>query len=106
MAEELNSFFARFEANGQSVPPPAFTNTSLSLQEHQVRKVLREVNPRKAAGLDGVLGKVLRACADQLTGILRDFQYLPDPSHCTILLEICHHYSSPKNSNLQKPKLL
>ncbi|XDV11181.1 hypothetical protein PO909_000189 [Leuciscus waleckii] len=70
MAEELNSFFARFEVNGQSAPPPAFTSTSLSLQEHQVRRALREVNPRKAAGPDGVPGKVLRACADQLTGIL------------------------------------
>ena len=31
--------------------------------------MLRSVNPRKAAGLDGVLSKVLQACADQLAGI-------------------------------------
>ncbi|KAK0134550.1 hypothetical protein N1851_029819 [Merluccius polli] len=70
MAEELNSFFTRFEVNGQTAPPPAFTYTLLSLQEHQVRKVLREVNPRKAARPDGVSGKVLKACAVQLSGVL------------------------------------
>lgn len=35
-----------------------------------MRRVLRAVNPHKAAGPDGVLGKVLKACADQLSGVL------------------------------------
>ena len=34
-----------------------------------MRRVLKSVNPRKAAGPDGVPGKVLKACADQLTGV-------------------------------------
>uniref|UniRef100_A0A8C5G818 Reverse transcriptase domain-containing protein n=2 Tax=Gouania willdenowi TaxID=441366 RepID=A0A8C5G818_GOUWI len=37
--------------------------------ERDVRRVLLAVNPRKAAGPDGVPGKVLRACAHQLTPI-------------------------------------
>lgn len=46
-----------------------FSSTSLTLQQHQVRSELRKVNPRKASGPDGVLGKVLSLCADQLLGI-------------------------------------
>lgn len=34
-----------------------------------MRQVLLAVNPRKAAGSDGVPGKVLRVCAHQLTPI-------------------------------------
>ena len=35
-----------------------------------MRKNLRAVNPRKAAGPDGIPGAVIKACAEQLTGIL------------------------------------
>ena len=42
----------------------------LELQEHQVKRVLKALNPHKAAGPDGVLGKVLKACTDQLSGVL------------------------------------
>ncbi|KAF7647838.1 hypothetical protein LDENG_00165960, partial [Lucifuga dentata] len=40
-----------------------------TVEEHDVRWVLKTVNPRKAAGPDGVPGKVLKACADQLSQI-------------------------------------
>ncbi len=53
--------------------PPTFSRPSdnlLELHEHQVRGALKAVNLHKAAGPEGVLGKVLRACADQLTGVL------------------------------------
>lgn len=62
LAEELNSFFARFEK-----AKDLSASHTLSLQEHQVRSVFRSVNQRKAA--DGVPGKVLRACADQLSTV-------------------------------------
>mgnify|MGYP007097373045 CR=1 FL=1 len=32
-------------------------------------QVMRKVNPRKAAGPDGVTGRVLKDCTDQLAGI-------------------------------------
>ena len=76
LAEELNLFFARFEAGRPPAAtphpphPPGPSSSTLTLQEHEVRRVLRTVNPRKATGPDGVSGKVLRACADQLTGVL------------------------------------
>src|SRR4029434_5254644 len=42
---------------------------TLTVQAQEVRRVLRAVNPRKAAGPDGVTGRVLRDCADQLAGV-------------------------------------
>ena len=75
LAEELNSFFARFETtttNLQSPPPLGSSSPplSFSLQVQEVRKNLRAVNPKKAAGPDGIPGAVIKACADQLAGIL------------------------------------
>ncbi len=74
LAEELNHFFARFETTNSATPlmaqPQPSSPHTFTLQDHQVRRVLLGINPRKAAGPDGVLGKVLRACADQLAGVL------------------------------------
>lgn len=73
LAEELNSFFAHFESKHQLTLPTTNPNPStltLCLREHEVRWVLRSVNPGKAAGPDGVTAKVIKACADQLAGIL------------------------------------
>ncbi|KAL6479062.1 hypothetical protein MHYP_G00124950 [Metynnis hypsauchen] len=70
LAEELNCFFARYEVKAvetDTKPPPVSHNHILTVQEHEVRHVLRAVNPRKAAGPDGVIGKVLKVCADQLS---------------------------------------
>lgn len=69
LAEELNCFFARFEANISSLDsltPPVAGSCALTLQEHEVKRALVMVNPKKAAGPDGVPGKVLKVCADQL----------------------------------------
>ena len=73
-AEELNRFFARFERAAEpgdvTTPPPnTHSSRNLILQEHEVRRTLRAVNPRKATGPDGVPGQVLRDCADQLAGV-------------------------------------
>ncbi len=40
-----------------------------TLSEDEVRRELRRVNVRKAAGPDGITGRVLRSCADQLAGL-------------------------------------
>lgn len=74
LAEELNSFFARFETQqhtackSQPTPTPA-PSPPLPVAEHDVRQVLRAVNSRKATGPDGVPGKVLKTCADQLSRV-------------------------------------
>ncbi|KAM7373781.1 hypothetical protein PAMA_022061 [Pampus argenteus] len=71
LAEELNIFFARFEVTAPEAQQhhAAHSSTVLTLEEHGVRRSLRAVNPRKATGPDGVPGRVLRDCADQLAGI-------------------------------------
>ena len=37
-----------------------------------VSKIFKRVNPRKAAGPDGILSRALRACTDQLAGVFTD----------------------------------
>ncbi len=72
LAEELNHFFARFEVKQPTTtlaPPPTSGTCHLIIQEYEVRRVLKTVNTRKAAGPDGVPGKVLKACAHQLAGL-------------------------------------
>ncbi len=41
----------------------------ITLSEDEVRRELRRVNVRKAARPDGIIGRVLRSCADQLSGL-------------------------------------
>ena len=50
------------------MPLPADTPV-LTVSTEEVGRVLRSVNPSKAAGPDGVQGRVLRDCADQLAGV-------------------------------------
>ncbi|XP_061433262.1 uncharacterized protein LOC133358830 [Lethenteron reissneri] len=72
LAEELNLLFARFEVTPQGTASPNLTvhsSLNLTVEEHEVRRTLRAVNPRKAAGPDGVPGRVLRDCADELAGV-------------------------------------
>ncbi|KAK0136949.1 hypothetical protein N1851_026882 [Merluccius polli] len=72
---ELNKYFGRFEELNtttatKSIPPP--DEQTLCLDPADVRRTLRKVNARKAAGLDNIPGKVLKECADQLAGVLTD----------------------------------
>ena len=72
---ELNNYFARFEATNniparKAVPLPG--EQALSLDVHEVRRTLRNINARKASGPDGIQGRVLKGCADQLALVLTD----------------------------------
>ncbi len=78
LAEELNTFYGRFECNGGSatLPISASGSSRQSSDDHvitvsdEVRRELKRVNIRKAAGPDGISGRVLTSCADQLAGLL------------------------------------
>ncbi|XP_051980215.1 uncharacterized protein LOC127641324 [Xyrauchen texanus] len=75
LPDVLNNFYARFEVQNDVVarkntPPP--NDQVLCLTMVDVRKTLRRVNPRKAAGPDNIPGRVLRGCADQLADVLTD----------------------------------
>ncbi len=76
LAEELNTFYGRFERNGGATLPYSASASSrqssnhvFTVSEDDVRRELRRVNVRKAAGPDGITGRVLRSCADQLAGL-------------------------------------
>ncbi len=77
LAVELNNFYGRFECNSGAILPSSASRSSrqssndyaITLSEDDVRRELRRVNVRKAAGPDGITGRVLRSCADQLAGL-------------------------------------
>ncbi len=78
LAEELNTFYGRFECNGGGATLTSSTSESsrqssndyaITFSEDDVRRELKRVNVRKAAGPDGITGRVLRSCADQLAGL-------------------------------------
>ncbi len=78
LADELNTFYGRFECNGGSATLPSSASGSsrqrnenhvITVTEDEVRRALKRVNVRKAAGPDGITGRVLRSCADQLAGL-------------------------------------
>ena len=72
LSDKLNTFSACFENN--TVPPtrPATKDCGFSFYMADVSKTFKRVNPRKAAGPDGIPSRVLRACADQLAGVFTD----------------------------------
>ncbi len=88
LADELNTFYGRFECNGGSMWQGSASGSSralpssasgssrqrsdnhvITMTEDEVRRALKRVNIRKAAGHDGITGQALRSCADQLAGL-------------------------------------
>ncbi len=78
LADELKTFYGRFECNGGSATLPISASGSsrqgsdnhvITISEDEERRALKRVNIRKAARPDGITGHVLRSCADQLAGL-------------------------------------
>uniref|UniRef100_A0A8C9VFB8 Reverse transcriptase domain-containing protein n=1 Tax=Scleropages formosus TaxID=113540 RepID=A0A8C9VFB8_SCLFO len=76
LPDELNTFYARFEAGNSTSSteraPAAAEVSPLSVSIADVARSFRRVNTRKAAGPDGIPGRVLRVCAVQLAGVFTD----------------------------------
>ncbi|KAJ8369551.1 hypothetical protein SKAU_G00095790 [Synaphobranchus kaupii] len=75
LPDNLNSFYARINRLNRDIPSKSPCNpeeTSLQVTHTQVLRALQQVNPRKAAGPDGVAPRVLKACAEQLAGVYTD----------------------------------
>jgi len=68
--DALNLFFARFDNHPRvgASTAPSREDPALILQHHRVSSTLR--SNTKAAGPDRMPGRTLKACADQLTGVL------------------------------------
>ncbi|KAI5615474.1 gastrula zinc finger protein XlCGF28.1-like [Silurus asotus] len=72
---ELNHFFARFDQSTGHFTPTMDSATAyspLSISTTDVYSVFSRVDARKAAGPDGIPGRVLRACAGQLAQVFTD----------------------------------
>ncbi len=77
LLDELNTFYARFEADNtahtESAPAAAAEEVSpLTLSVADVTRSFKWVNICKAVGPDGIPGRVLKACAFQLAGVFTD----------------------------------
>ncbi len=106
LAEELNTFYGRFECNGGATLPISASEQRQSSDDHvitvsedEVRRELRRVNVRKAAGPDRITGRVLRSCADQLAGLFTSIfneslatSVVPTPFKKSVIIPV------PKNS--------
>eukprot|EP00061_Rhincodon_typus_P017095 g45644.t1 len=65
----LNAFYVWFEQTAAGMVSSAPTAPDAPVPcviAADIRSVLLRVNPRKMTGLDGVPGRALRSCADQL----------------------------------------
>ncbi len=77
LPDELNTFYARFEADNTAHTESAHTAAAeevspLTLSVADVTRSFKRLNIRKAVGPDGIPGRVLKACAFQLAGVFTD----------------------------------
>lgn len=100
---ELNNFYARFERGNTTTATKAEVTPDhqpLTLSPTDVGAVLSRINVHKAAGPDGIPGRVLRACSVELAGVLTDIFNL---SLAHAVVPACFKSTSivpiPKNSN-------
>ncbi len=120
LAVELNNFYGRFECNSGAILPSSASRSSrqssndyaITLSEDDVRRELRRVNVRKAAGPDGITGRVLRSCADQLAGLFTSIfneslatSVVPTPFKKSVIIPVPKN-SKPSCLNVYRPVAL
>ncbi len=105
LPDELNTFYARFEADNtahtESAAAAAAEEVSpLTLSVADVTRSFKRVNIRKAVGPDGIPGRVLKACAFQLAGgFYRHFQSVPLSGCGSLMLQKIHHCAHTKEKS-------
>lgn len=98
-AVQLNQHLRRFK-----VLPP---QSAVTMEEHEVRRMLRAVKPRKAAGPKGVPRWVLMDCANQLAGVVtRIFNLSPTQSTVLPCLKNPTIIPLPKKPHILYPILM
>ncbi|KAK1792497.1 hypothetical protein P4O66_012437, partial [Electrophorus voltai] len=78
----LDQRYTPYKDSYNALAHPPFANSAcaepnigqrpLIITESDVRRVFKRVNTRKAVGPDGICGRVLKACADQLAPVFTD----------------------------------
>ena len=76
LPDSLNEFYCRFDKDrDDAIIQPTGIKTRATpsvLQEDEVRRLLKKLNGRKAAGPDLVSSTTIKRCADELTPVLAD----------------------------------
>ena len=75
LPDELNNFYARFEASNTEtcmIASAVSGDCAITLSAADGSKTFKQVNIHKAAGPDGLPGRVLRACTDQLASVFTE----------------------------------
>ena len=75
LPDKLNNFYARsktYNTDARMRASAVPDDCVITLSAAGVSKTFKQVNIHKAAGPDGLPGRVLRACADQLTSVFTD----------------------------------
>ena len=75
LPDDLNAYYTRFEASNTDTETRTHTWTSGPpspppiVSSGQVHRVLKRINPHKAAGPDNIPGRALRVCANELVNV-------------------------------------
>ena len=104
LPDELNAFYAHFEASNTEACTRALAvldDCVITLSVANVSKTFKQVNIHKAAGPDGLPGRVLKACPDQLASVFTDI-FNPVPVCNTYVFQADHHSAQEHHGNLSK----
>ena len=83
LPNHMNSFFTRFETHDFSSHISLMSDDSAVIDQERVLGLFKHVGVNKCPGPDGICGRTLRFCAEQLSGVFqRLFQTSIDT--CTI----------------------
>ena len=76
-ANDLNRFYARYDntdySNECDVLCQTISSSPVTRVESDVIRCFSRINPNKAHGPDGLMGRVMKVCADQRGPFLQDF---------------------------------
>ena len=75
LPDELNAFYARFNASNTEActrAPAILDELLLTISVANVSKTFEQVNIHKAVEPDGLPGRVLKACVEQLASVFTD----------------------------------
>ena len=109
LPDVLNSHFTRFERHDFSsellqLKQSLVSDKSVIIDEDRVEKCLKKTNVRKAPGPDGICGRTLKCCSQQLSGV---FRHLFQTSVDTGIVPSAWKHSTvipiPKKSNPKQP---
>ena len=81
-----------------------FRMTVITLSVANVNKIFKQVNIHKAAGPDGLSGRVLKACADQLASVFTDLFNLSLTVCNTYMFQADHHSPCAQEHQGNMPK--